>query len=122
MSTLIPYLFAALALIHILPALAVLAPSRLAKVYGYEPGNPVSSSLMKTQALLFGMMAVILIWAILTPELRLNALLGTVFGRVGWLIYGRLRVQLSQSLRHNIIADLIGLLIAAVAAFLLIKG
>lgn len=122
MTKLFPYLFGALALIHILPAMAVLAPSRLSVLYGFEAGDQVLTTLLQHRALLFGILAAALIYAIFAPATRWPVLIGTIVSMGGFLVIAVLRGQTSGALKSIVVADVIGLGLAALAAFLLWKG
>lgn len=122
MSKLLPFLFGALALIHILPAMAALAPASLSRLYGFEAGDSVLTTLLQHRALLFGILAAALIYAIFDGAVRWPVLIGAVFSMGGFIIIAAMRGELSASLRSIVIADVIGLVIAALAAALLWKS
>ena len=119
MSKLLPYLFSALALIHVLPAMAVLMPGRLSTLYGFEAGDSVLTTLLQHRALLFGLVAGALIWAVFTPSVRWPVLIGTVISMGGFIVIAVARGETTGALRSIVIADVIGLVIAMVAAGLL---
>lgn len=122
MSKLLPFLFGALALIHILPAMAVLAPASLSRLYGFEAGDSVLTTLLQHRALLFVILAAALVYAIFDGAVRWPVLIGAVISMGGFIIIAAMRGELSASLRSIVIADVIGLVIAALAAALLWKS
>ena len=108
MSKLLPYLFGALTLIHILPAMALLMPGRLSALYGFEAGDSVLTTLLQHRALLFGLVAGALIWAIFTPSVRWPVLIGTVISMAGFIISAAARGETGGALRSIVVADLGG--------------
>ena len=122
MSKLLPYLFGALTLIHILPAMALLMPGRLSALYGFEAGDSVLTTLLQHRALLFGLVAGALIWAIFTPSVRWPVLIGTVISMAGFIIIAAARGETGGALRSIVVADLVGLVIALIAAMILWRG
>lgn len=121
-TKLLPYLFGALALIHALPAVAVIAPSRLSGLYGFEASDQVLTTLLQHRALLFGILAAALIYAIITPSVRWPVLIGASVSMGGFLLIAALRGGMGGALRTIVIADVIGLVMAALAALLLWKA
>lgn len=122
MSKLLPYCFAALAVIHILPAMAVLMPGRLSTLYGFEAGDSVLTTLLQHRVLLFGLVAGALIWAIFTPSVRWPVLIGTVISMAGFIVIAAARGETGGSVRSIVVADVIGLIIAVFASVLLWRG
>lgn len=119
MSKLIPILYGLLALIHILPAMAVLAPARLSSLYGFDAGDSVLTTLLQHRALLFGILAAALIYAAFNASVRWPVLVGAVVSMGGFIVIAIMRGETGGALRTIVIADIIGLIIAAVAALLL---
>lgn len=119
MIKLLPYLFGMLAVIHALPAMAVLAPARLSLLYGFEAGDSVLTTLLQHRALLFGILSAALIYAIFAPSVRAPVLIGATVSMGGFLLIAMARGETSGVLRSIVIADIVGLLIAALAAVLL---
>lgn len=122
MSKLVPFLFGALALIHLLPAMVVLAPARLSGLYGFEAGDSSLTTLLQHRALLFGLLCAALIYAMFNPSLRWPVLIGTVVSMGGFIVIAALHGEMAGSLRSIVVADIIGLILAALAAILLWKG
>lgn len=122
MTKLLPYLFGMLALIHALPAMAVLAPARLSSLYGFKAGDSVLTTLLQHRALLFGLVAAALVYAIFAPTVRWPVLIGAVVSMGGFLLIAVARGETSGALRSIVIVDVIGLIIAAVAAVILWKA
>lgn len=119
MSKFLPYLFGGLALIHILPAIAVLFPGRLSILYGFDASDSVLTTLLQHRALLFGLVAGALIWAIFLPSVRWPVLIGTIISMAGFIVIAAARGETGGALRSIVVADIIGLGIASVVVFLL---
>lgn len=96
-----------LALIHALPAIALVRPSLLTTLYGVEPEAP-AFALLWHRAALFAVVLLICCWAAFRPEVRQLAVVAVAISMVGFLIiYG---VQgMPANLRTIAITDLIGL-------------
>jgi hypothetical protein len=93
-----------LALIHALPAIALIRPSLLTMLYGVEPTSP-------TYTLLWHRAAVILLiccWAAFRPEVRQLAAVSVAISMVGFLIIYWVQ-GMPADLRTIAIADLVGL-------------
>ena len=114
--------FVLLALIHALPAMALFAPSRLSALYGFEAGDGVLTTLLQHRALLFGLLAAALVYAVFHPSVRWPVLIGTILSMGGFIAVAALHGQLDGALKSIVVADIVGLLIAALAAFLLLKA
>jgi hypothetical protein len=122
MTDALPYLFGALALIHALPAFALIAPGKLSALYGFAPGDQTLTTLLQHRALMFGVLAAALLYAALIPATRWPVLIGAVASMGGFIAIAAARRELSGALRSIVLADIIGLLIAALAAFTLLRG
>ena len=99
--------WATLALVHATPALALVAPSLLTRLYGVEAGNPIYV-LMHHRAALFLAVVVICIWCAVDPTPRR---LGVVVVAVSMLSFLALYFANGRPapLSKIAIADLIGL-------------
>ena len=96
-----------LALIHALPAIAIVRPSLIASLYGVEP-SALAYTLLWHRAALFAVILLICCWAAIRPEVRQLAAVAVTISMIGFLIiYG---VQgMPANLRTIAIADLVGL-------------
>ena len=119
MSKLIPILYGLLTLIHILPAMAVPAPARLSSLYGFDSSDGVLTTLLQHRALLFGSLAAALSYAVFNASVRWPVLIGAVVSMGGFIVIAMMRGETGGALRTIVNADIIGLIIAAVAALLL---
>ena len=96
-----------LALIHAVPAIALVRPSLLTTLYGVEPASPAYTLLWHRSAL-FAVILLICYWAAFRPEVRQLAAAAVAISMVGFLvIYG---VQgMPANLRTVANTDLVGL-------------
>lgn len=122
MTKLLPFLFGALALIHALPAMAVIAPARLSSLYGFDASDTVLTTLLQHRALLFAILSAALIYAIFIPSVRWPVLIGAIVSMGGFLVIALARSEMSGALRSIVVVDVIGLVIAALSVVCLWKG
>ena len=122
MSKLLPILFGLLALIHALPAAALFAPGSLSRLYGFDAGDSVMTTLLQHRALLFGLLAAALVYAIFHPATRPPVLVATVVSMGGFIAIAAARGEGGGALRSIVVADIVGLIIAALTAYLSWKG
>jgi len=122
MRNLIPFLFYALAFgVHGVPALSVLSPQKMAKIYGISSENQVLMTLLQHRAVLFALVAAACIYAAHTPSARWPVLIGTVISMVSFILIAISRGQLSGPLAKIAYVDGIGLVIAAILAVLMLR-
>ena len=122
MRHLIPFLFYVLAIgIHGIPALSVLTPSRMAKLYGISANDQVLMTLLQHRAAFFVLVAAACIYAAHVASARWPVLIGTTISMISFLIIAIARGQLSGPLAKIAYVDGIGLVIAALLAVLLLR-
>ena len=122
MPKLIPILFYALALVvHGVPALSVFAPSRMAKLYGISADDQVLMTLLQHRAVLFALVAAACIYAAHVVSARWPVLIGTVLSMTAFILIAVPRGQLSGPLAKIAYVDGLGLVIAALLAFLMLR-
>ena len=96
-----------LALLHALPAIALVRPSLLTTLYGVESAAPAYTLLWHRSAL-FAVILLICCWAAFRPEVRQLAAVAVAISMIGFLL-----IYWAQGtpadLRTIAIADLIGL-------------
>lgn len=73
----------ALALIHLMPAAALLTPGGLARLYGIKPGGPVLL-LQEHRTLLFAGILVLCLWSVIDSQPRPAALAATAISVLGY--------------------------------------
>jgi hypothetical protein len=99
--------WAALALIHALPALALFAPALIERLYGVAPGSDVFL-LLHHRAALFLVVVVLCLWAAARPEVRRLAAVAVGLSMVSFLaLYAA--GGMPRSLAVIAVADLVGL-------------
>ena len=118
----LPILFWLIAIIHIIPAISGLSGSRLASLYGIEGDDQTLMTLLQHRAVLFGFVAAGCIYAAHAPPARWAVLIGAVISMASFILIAFMRGTTSGALSKIIIVDAIGLLLAALAALLLLKG
>jgi hypothetical protein len=104
-----------LALIHALPAIALVRPSLLTTLYGVEPATP-AYALLWHRAALFAMILVICCWAAIRPDVRRLAAVSVTISMLGFLTIYLLQ-GMPGNLRTIAMADLIGLPLLAFVAW-----
>jgi|CXWL01.1.fsa_nt_gi hypothetical protein len=72
-----------LALIHLMPAMALLTPGGLARLYGIKPGGAVLVP-MEHRTLLFAGILVLCLWSAIEPQPRPAALVATAISVLGY--------------------------------------
>jgi hypothetical protein len=115
MHLLIPLCWFLLALLHLMPALALVQPALLTRLYGVEPDSPLFL-LMQHRAALFAVVFLVAVWCALDPAPRRLGVFAVGLSMVSflWLWW-----QAGQpvALRSIALADMGGLLPLAVVAF-----
>ncbi|MEM9669807.1 MAG: hypothetical protein AAF950_12855 [Pseudomonadota bacterium] len=101
-------LFAFLAIIHFLPAVAAIAPGQLTSLYGVEPTNTPLVTLLQHRAILPGLVGGAFACAAAMPAVRWPALIGGAISMIGFPIIAALNNELGGSLRRIAIVDAIG--------------
>lgn len=96
-----------LALIHALPAIALIRPSLLTMLYGVEPTSP-TYTLLWHRAALFAVILLICCWAAFRSEVRQLAAVSVAISMVGFLVIYWVQ-GMPADLRTIAIADLVGL-------------
>jgi hypothetical protein len=109
-----------LALIHALPAIALVRPSLLTTLYGVEPDSP-AYTLLWHRAALFAVILLICCWAAIRPEVRHLAVVALTVSMIGFLIIYWVQ-GMPEDLRSIAIADLIGLPLLAFVGWSAFRG
>ncbi|PJE02875.1 MAG: phosphopantetheine adenylyltransferase [Leptospira sp.] len=109
------------AIIHILPLFGAQGNNALNKMYGLVIEESNLSILMRHRAILFGIVAMILIYAIFFPMYRPIAILIGFVSVISFLILAWSVGGINDPLKRVVIADLIALisLIIATSAYLM---
>lgn len=118
-SALVQLCWALLALIHIMPALALFRPALLTTMYGVDAGGATYLLLHHRAALFLGVV-VLCIWASFDAGARSVAVVVTAISMIGFLLlYGQ--GGSPPALRTIAVVDMIGLVPLAVVAWAAIK-
>lgn len=83
MDTFERFAWLGLALIHLMPAVALITPGGLGRLYGIKPGGPVLV-LLEHRTLLFAGILVLCVWSAIDPQPRPAALLATGISVLGY--------------------------------------
>ncbi len=107
--------WALLALIHLMPSLALFKPALIEKMYGVAPGTD-SFTLMHHRAAMFLVIIGICIWALVRPDVRQLATVAVgismgSFLLIWWMAGG------SPALKSIAVADMLGMPILLVAGW-----
>jgi hypothetical protein len=107
--------WAALALIHALPALALFNPGLISRLYGVAPSDG-SFLLLHHRAALFACIVILCLWAAADPAVRRAASVVTAVSMLSFLMLWQ-GAGRPQALKTIAIADLIGLVPLVLAAW-----
>ena len=121
MYKLLPILFWLMALINLAPMISAVMPSKLQTLYGISPDNLELTTLLQHRALLLGLVGLALAAAAHTPHLRSAALIGGVISMGSFIVFAVARGQMSGPLGKIAMVDVIGLILAAITAFIMFK-
>lgn len=106
-------------IIHLLPLSGVLGAERLAALYGLSFQEPNLLLLMRSRAVLFGLLGAFLLYAAWRPALQPLALLGGLVSVLSFLLLAWSGPGYNEALRRVVIADWLALGCLLVAALLL---
>ncbi|KFX70665.1 phosphopantetheine adenylyltransferase [Pseudomonas taeanensis MS-3] len=96
-------------IIHLLPVTGVLGAERLAALYGLAVQEPNLLILLRSRAVLFGLLGALLIYAAWRPALQPIALLGGLVSVLTFLLLAYSSPGYSDALRRVVIADWVAL-------------
>ena len=96
-----------LALIHAVPAIALVWPQLLTTLYGVDP-TAAAYTLLWHRAALFAVVLLICCWAALRPEVRKLAAVAVAISMIGFLVIYWVQGS-PANLRTIAIADVVGL-------------
>jgi hypothetical protein len=74
------------AIIHLLPVPGVAGPAALGKLYGIAVSDANTAILLQHRALLFGMLAILMLLAIAMPTLRVTVLAAGLFSAASFVV------------------------------------
>jgi hypothetical protein len=109
MSYITPAALLIAGLIHLLPLSGILGPSHLARLYGIAFDQPDLAILMRHRAVLFGLLAIFLIYAVFRHDLRTLALLAAILSTASFIVLAWLTGDHSATIARVVLADWIAL-------------
>jgi hypothetical protein len=114
MRFVVPAVLVLVAVIHALPVLGVLGATRLSQLYGITVQDPNLELLLRHRAVLFGLLAALLAYAAIRPELqRLALVIGSV-SVASFLVLARLSSSYNDALAIVVRADWLALALLAI--------
>ena len=111
-------------LIHLLPVTGVLGAERLAALYGLAVQEPNLLILLRSRAVLFGLLGALLIYAAWRPALQPVALCGGLVSVLTFLFLAYNSPGYNDALRRVMIADWVALacLLIALALYFIVRA
>ncbi len=105
-------LFGFLALIHLLPALAAIAPQQISKLYGVSATDSALITLLQHRAVLLGIVGLAFTAAAFRPDSSAawHAVIIGAISMITFLVIATLNRELTCSLQKIAIVDAIGLI------------
>lgn len=115
----VPALFGFLAFIHLLPAVAAIAPSQISRLYGVDAADSTLVTLLQHRAVLLGLVGLAFLAAAFRPNdsVALLALLLGGASMVTFLIIAALQRELAGPLKTIALVDAVGLMPLAYLAW-----
>ncbi|MBM7062398.1 phosphopantetheine adenylyltransferase [Pseudomonas sp. UL073] len=96
-------------IIHLLPLSGVLGAERLAALYGLDFREPNLLLLMRSRAVLFGLLGALLVYAAFQRSLQPLAILGGLLSVSSFLLLAWLSPGYNEALRRVVLADWVAL-------------
>jgi len=105
-------LFGFLALIHLLPALAAIAPQQISKLYGVDASDSALITLLQHRAVLLGIVGFAFSVAVFRPDSSAawHAMIIGSISMITFLLIATINRELFGNLQRIVIVDAIGLL------------
>ncbi|WP_339523492.1 phosphopantetheine adenylyltransferase [Pseudomonas sp. EA_35y_Pfl2_R111] len=107
-------------IIHLLPLSGVLGAERLAQLYGLAFEEPNLLLLMRSRAVLFGLLGAFLVYAAFRPALQPLALIGGLVSVLSFLLLAWSSPTYNEALRRVVIADWLALACLLIATLLVV--
>jgi hypothetical protein len=102
--------------IHLIPVIGVVGPSRLTALYGLEFAEANIAILMRHRAVLFGLLGLLLIIAAFKPPLQLLAFIAGFISVISFLLLALSTGQYSKEISGIVAADVVALICLLVGA------
>jgi hypothetical protein len=116
MRFVVPAVLLLVALIHALPLVGVLGAAKLTQLYGIDVQDPTLELLLRHRAVLFGLLAALLAYAAIRPELHRLALIAGFISVASFLVLARLSSTYNPELSTVVRADWLALALLAAGA------
>ena len=121
MRFVVPTVLILVAVVHVLPIMGVFAASKLAQLYGITVQDPNLELLLRHRAVLLGLLAVLLAFAAVCPELHRLALIAGFVSVVSFLVLAQRASSLNTGLTTVVRADWLALVLLVVGAIAHLK-
>jgi hypothetical protein len=95
------------AIIHLLPLPGVTGSAALGKLYGIEVMDPNMAILLQHRALLFGLLAVLMLLAIGLPRFRVTVLAAGLFSAASFVVVALWVGGYNAAIQRVVIADVV---------------
>lgn len=95
------------AIIHLLPVPGVAGPAALGKLYGIAVSDANTAILLQHRALLFGMLAILMLLAIAMPTLRVTVLAAGLFSAASFVVVALWVGGYSAAIARVVAADVV---------------
>jgi len=113
---------AGVAAIHLGPIVGLFSVVRLERLYGTPVGGPDLAVLLRHRALLFGLLGAFVVAAMIEPNLRWPAVVGTLISDLGFAGLMRAHPGTTPELGRVLRVDVVSLVLLAIALTILLVG
>ncbi|MEV7397759.1 hypothetical protein [Aeromicrobium sp. NPDC092404] len=107
-------------LIHLLPVVGVLGPSRVAATYDVRVDGPDLAVLLVHRAVLFGLLGALLVASAWVDDLRPYAIGAGLVSDLAFLAAVRLNPGINAAMQRVVRADIVSIVLLVVAAIVLV--
>ena len=97
------------AVIHLLPLVGVVGPTRLSELYGITVSEPNIEILMRHRAVLFGLLGAFLAFAAFNPAFQKAGFIAGIVSVVSFLLVAVSVGQYNSQLSRVVVADVVAL-------------
>jgi len=103
------------ALIHLIPLVGVLGPSRVVRMYDVAVDGPDMSVLLQHRAVLFGLLGTALVAAMFREDARPYVIGAVLVSDIAFLVIAALNPGLNASMKRVVRADVISIALLVIA-------
>lgn len=115
MRFVVPAVLLVVAAIHLLPLAGALGPAKLASLYAIDAQEPNLQILLRHRAVLFGLLAALLVYAVWQPALQGIALIGALVSVASFVIVALAVGGYNGALRTVVLVDSVATVLLVVA-------